>query len=253
VPDTSVVLPAALKRAARLAVVPLLSGGLLTSGLITAPAAEAAPVVRTATSSATFKAFGYGSRGPSVVYVQRALGVRTTGYYGRLTRAAVKRFQVAKRLRATGYVDARTWTAIKRHAVAKARASRSAARVPVGSVAFQNKVLGTARATARGARYVRGATGPKRFDCSGFVGYVYRNGVRVSLPRASYQMRAATKRISASQVRPGDLVFVNNGRGGRVGHVAIYAGKGYWWEASNPRTGVGLHKAWSRNVSYGRA
>jgi cell wall-associated NlpC family hydrolase len=252
VPDTSVVLPAALKRAARLAVVPLLSGGLLTSGLITAPAAEAAPVVRTASSS-TFKAFGYGSRGSSVVYVQRTLGVRPTGYYGRLTRLAVQRFQATRRLPVTGRVDARTWAALKRKAAAKARASRSAARVPVNSVAFQAKVLGTARATARGARYVRGATGPKRFDCSGFVGYVYRNGVRVSLPRTSYQMRAATKRISASQVRPGDLVFVNNGGGGRVGHVAIYAGKGYWWEASNPRTGVGLHKAWSRNVSYGRA
>jgi cell wall-associated NlpC family hydrolase len=37
-----------------------------------------------------------------------------------------------------------------------------------------------------------------------------------------------------------------------VSHVAIYAGSGAWWEAGSTRSGVGLHKAWSRNVSYGR-
>jgi cell wall-associated NlpC family hydrolase len=55
-------------------------------------------------------------------------------------------------------------------------------------------------------------------------------------------MRSAT-RGSPLAAATGDLVFVYNGGGGRVGHVAIYAGGGKWWEASNPRTGVGLHKA----------
>ncbi|MDQ1624620.1 MAG: hypothetical protein QOJ49_118, partial [Actinomycetota bacterium] len=32
----------------------------------------------------------------------------------------------------------------------------------------------------------------------------------------------------------------------------IYAGNGWWYEASNPITGVGKHRAWSSNVSYGR-
>ena len=71
-----------------------------------------------------------------------------------------------------------------------------------------------------------------------------------ALPRDSRGMRSATKRISRSQVRPGDLVFVS--RGGRIHHVAIYAGRGVWYEASNPRMGVGRHRAWSSNVSYGR-
>ena len=56
----------------------------------------------------------------------------------------------------------------------------------------------------------------------------------------------------SSSPQPGNLVFVHNGEGGSVGHVAIYAGNGYWYEASNPSTGVGKHRAWSSNVSYGR-
>jgi len=266
VPDSSVVLPAAFRRAARVAAVPLLSGGLLVSGLATAPTASAAPAastvavssslgaVATVRTAATFTPLRYGSRGRNVLYVQRSLGVRPlSGWFGPITRAAVKRFQARARLRVTGVVDLRTWRALVAHNAKKARASRSAPRVKPGTAAFGAKVLAYARSTASGARYVRGATGPKRFDCSGYVGYVYRNSVRVSLPRTSYQMRAHVKRISASQVRPGDLVFVYNGPGGRVGHVAIYAGGGKWWEASNPRTGVGLHRAWTRNISYGRA
>jgi cell wall-associated NlpC family hydrolase len=235
---------------ARLAAVPLLSGGLLAGGLVTAPMAEAAPAVRTTSSASTFTPFGFGARGARVVFVQRVLRVRQTGYFGPLTRAAVRRFQSNARIRVTGVVDARTWRGL---VIWSKRQARTAPRTNAGTAAFSSKVLRTARATARGARYVYGATGPKRFDCSGFVGYVYRRGAGVSLPRTSRQMRAATKRISRSQLRPGDLVFVYNGGGGRVGHVAIYAGGGKWWEASNPRTGVGLHKAWSRNVSYGRA
>ena len=42
---------------------------------------------------------------------------------------------------------------------------------------------------------------------------------------------------SVSSPQPGDLVFVYNGGGGSVGHVAIYAGGGYWWEAANPSVG----------------
>ena len=57
---------------------------------------------------------------------------------------------------------------------------------------------------------------------------------------------------SVSSPQPGDLVFVYNGGGGSIGHVAIYAGNGYWWEAANPEVGVGLHRAWTTNVSYGR-
>jgi peptidoglycan DL-endopeptidase CwlO len=45
---------------------------------------------------------------------------------------------------------------------------------------------------------------------------------------------------------------VHNGSGGSIGHVAIYAGGGYWYEASNPSQPVGKHPAWSSNVTFGR-
>jgi cell wall-associated NlpC family hydrolase len=77
-----------------------------------------------------------------------------------------------------------------------------------------------------------------------------RKATERELPRTAAAIRAATKRISSSEVRPGDLVFVHSGS--RVSHVAIYAGSGTWWEASNPRTGVGKHRAWTSSVSYGR-
>jgi cell wall-associated NlpC family hydrolase len=78
-----------------------------------------------------------------------------------------------------------------------------------------------------GTRYRYGGESPAEgFDCSGFVQFVYgRHGVE--LPRVSYQQastgRAAPREITALQ--PGDLMFFAAG-GGRVDHVAIYAGDG---------------------------
>jgi cell wall-associated NlpC family hydrolase len=75
-----------------------------------------------------------------------------------------------------------------------------------------------------GTRYVYGGTSPGGFDCSGFVQYVYaRHGV--SLPRTSRQQSAAGNGIAASvrSLRAGDLVFFSS-NGGRIDHVAIYAG-----------------------------
>jgi cell wall-associated NlpC family hydrolase len=78
-----------------------------------------------------------------------------------------------------------------------------------------------------GTRYRYGGETPAEgFDCSGFVQFVYgRHGVE--LPRVSYKQagagRAAPRAITALQ--PGDLMFFAPG-GGRVDHVAIYAGDG---------------------------
>jgi cell wall-associated NlpC family hydrolase len=78
-----------------------------------------------------------------------------------------------------------------------------------------------------GTRYRYGGESPAQgFDCSGFVQFVYgRNGVE--LPRVSYRQagagRAAPREVTALQ--PGDLMFFA-AAGGRVDHVAIYAGEG---------------------------
>jgi len=104
-------------------------------------------------------------------------------------------------------------------------------------------------AAQSGDRYQYGANGPDSFDCSGFTQYVFGK-VGISLPHSSSAQRSVARRVSSPQ--PGDLVFVYNGGGGSIGHVAIYAGNGYWYEASNPSRPVGKNRAWSSNVSYGR-
>lgn len=130
---------------------------------------------------------------------------------------------------------------------AQARAARSSARAALPS-GFGARVLAMAARYA-GSPYVYGGTTPSGFDCSGYVGYVFGQ-LGISLPRTAAAMYSATTRVSASDVRPGDLVFVH--KGGGVSHVAIYAGGGYWWEASRPGTPVGKHRAWTSSVSYGR-
>jgi cell wall-associated NlpC family hydrolase len=78
-----------------------------------------------------------------------------------------------------------------------------------------------------GTRYRYGGESPTEgFDCSGFVQFVYgRHGVE--LPRTSYQQAGAGRPAPGeiTDLHPGDLMFFAAG-GGRVDHVAIYAGEG---------------------------
>ncbi|MDE6100030.1 MAG: C40 family peptidase [Paramuribaculum sp.] len=73
-----------------------------------------------------------------------------------------------------------------------------------------------------GTRYVLGAMGPSAFDCSGFVGYVYRN-FGITLDRTSRQQYLQGEKVSLGNLRPGDLLFFSSRSSGRgnVGHVAM--------------------------------
>jgi cell wall-associated NlpC family hydrolase len=140
--------------------------------------------------------------------------------------------------------------AAKRRADAARSLKRSSRSEDEPMSASAASVLAIA-AAQQGDRYRHGGDGPDTFDCSGFTQYVFGK-VGISLPHSSAAQRAVARRISADEVRPGDLVFVYNGGGGRVGHVAIYGGRGLWYEASNPGRPVGANRPWSSNVSYGR-
>jgi len=70
-----------------------------------------------------------------------------------------------------------------------------------------------------GDPYKWGATGPNAFDCSGLMYYSFRHA-GVSVPRTSAEQAAATRHISRSQMRPGDLMFFANGGG--VYHVGMF-------------------------------
>lgn len=75
-----------------------------------------------------------------------------------------------------------------------------------------------------GTPYVWGGANPRGFDCSGLVEYsLSRLGLR-KVPRTSEaQYRWATP-VAASDVQPGDLVFMNFPGEQSPGHVAIFAG-----------------------------
>ncbi|USS85100.1 NlpC/P60 family protein [Fructilactobacillus myrtifloralis] len=80
-----------------------------------------------------------------------------------------------------------------------------------------------------GTSYVWGGSNPGGFDCSGFTQYVFaQNGI--SLPRTAAAQYAASQPISASEARPGDLVFISNGG---IYHVGIYQGNGMMLDAQN--------------------
>ncbi|MET9853165.1 C40 family peptidase [Streptomyces sp. NPDC006450] len=105
-------------------------------------------------------------------------------------------------------------------------------------------------ASKKGAPYARGATGPRRFDCSGLMVYSFRK-VGTRLPRTAEQQYEQTSRVSGDERALGDLVFFS--QGSTVKHVGIYAGRDEIWHAPRPGTRVRLERIWSKNVRYGRA
>jgi cell wall-associated NlpC family hydrolase len=102
----------------------------------------------------------------------------------------------------------------------------------------------------KGKPYGYGASGPHRFDCSGYTSYVYRKFGR-PLPHSSRGQRSKTRRIAKSARRPGDLVFFH-GAGGGVYHVGIYAGGNYMWDSPRAGKRVNRRPIFSARVSYGR-
>ncbi|NHC47478.1 C40 family peptidase [Motilibacter sp. K478] len=127
-------------------------------------------------------------------------------------------------------------------------AKTPAARAAAVRAAKVKTVLTTA-AALRGRPYRYGATGPRAFDCSGYVGYVMKR-VGKSLPRTSRGQYAASRKINRSAMKPGDLVFFKHGS--RVYHVAVYAGGGRIWHARQPGQGVALTRITASSWAAGR-
>ena len=89
-------------------------------------------------------------------------------------------------------------------------------------VAYAKKFLG--------CKYVYGASGPDKFDCSGFTSYVYKH-FGYSLSRTSSGQRSNGKKVKKSDLKPGDIVCFS-------GHVGIYIGGNEFIHAANPSKGV---------------
>lgn len=67
-------------------------------------------------------------------------------------------------------------------------------------------------------------------DCSGFVMKIYEK-FGYSLPHSSYKLRSVGKKVSESDLQPGDIICYS-------GHVAIYIGNGKIVHASNKKDGI---------------
>lgn len=101
-----------------------------------------------------------------------------------------------------------------------------------------------------GKPYKWGATGPNSFDCSGLTYYAYKNGAKVSIPRTSREQSKFGKKVSKSELKPGDLVFF--GKGSSVSHVGMYIGNDQY--IHSPQTGdvVKISKLSSRKMIVAR-
>lgn len=106
---------------------------------------------------------------------------------------------------------------------------------------FGQRLLAEA-ARHNGKPYRYGAVGPDAFDCSGFTRYVYGK-LGKSLPHNAAAQREMATPIARSEVRIGDLVFMDNN-----GHVGIYAGNGMMWDA--PRAGKTVSKRAIYNSAF---
>ena len=85
-----------------------------------------------------------------------------------------------------------------------------------------------------GVPYVWGATGPNKFDCSGFTQWVYRD-VGINIPRVSRDQARVGEFVSFNELQAGDMMFfdTHKKRTGRVSHVGIYLGSGNFIHASS--------------------
>ena len=85
-----------------------------------------------------------------------------------------------------------------------------------------------------GYRYVWGATGPNKFDCSGFTQKVFKI-VGINLPRVSREQAKVGKYISFDALKKGDIVFFDtkHRKTGKVTHVGIYLENGKFIHASS--------------------
>ncbi len=104
-----------------------------------------------------------------------------------------------------------------------------------GGVGGSAKKFVDAALSKRGDPYVWGAKGPNEFDCSGLVEWAAKQA-GINLPAPSGNQFSATRAVSQSEAKKGDLAFY--GPGGNE-HVAIYMGGESTFAARDPAEGVG--------------
>jgi cell wall-associated NlpC family hydrolase len=99
-----------------------------------------------------------------------------------------------------------------------------------------------------GKPYVWGADGPDSFDCSGLTMKAWAQA-GVSLPHSAAAQSTIGRRVSRSELQPGDLIF----RYSPISHVALYIGNGMQIAATHTGSTVKLQDAFQGEiVAYSR-
>lgn len=89
-----------------------------------------------------------------------------------------------------------------------------------------------------GTPYRYAGRSAKGMDCSGLVYRTSADVLGLQLPRRSDAIAEYTKRITDTEIQPGDLLFFNTT--GKISHVGIYLGAGQFIHSASDgqRTGV---------------
>ena len=98
-----------------------------------------------------------------------------------------------------------------------------------------------------GKPYCYGGSGPGCFDCSGLTMMAWAQA-GVSLPHSSASQFNVGRRISASELQPGDLIFYYS----PISHVSIYIGGGQRISATHTGDYVRVQSLGSSIVGYAR-
>lgn len=109
----------------------------------------------------------------------------------------------------------------------------SANALSVGGSSTASKIVATAKQYI-GVPYVWGGSSPSGFDCSGFTQYVF-NKHGIALPRTTDQQYKVGSYVSRSNLKVGDLVFLQNTYREGISHVGIYVGDGKMIHASSSK------------------
>ncbi|GGK70489.1 C40 family peptidase [Mangrovihabitans endophyticus] len=235
--------------------------GLGAGQLVATPAASAAPVLQAATSS-TVKTtlldsvntttLGWGSKVRVTAKLRDAKTGKAVGAgYIRLQawrNGAWHTWQV-KKVPASGTVRFYTMPLISGYlrtfTYGTSKYTRAYGKtLHVKVVPSGREVLAEARRHT-GALYKYGASGPKRFDCSGFTKYVYKKAAGRKLPHKANSQQRYGKAVSKSKKRIGDLIVFRSGSHGY--HAAVYAGGGYMYDSPHSGARVGKHKIFSKS------
>lgn len=123
--------------------------------------------------------------------------------------------------------------------VSKATAKLPTAAQKAKAVAAKRAkaVKNAAMSRVKNGQYVRGRSGPTKFDCSGLMLYAYRQ-VNRSLPHSSAALSKLGKRVAKKDLKVGDLVFYFS----PIHHVAMYVGDGKIVHARNPSDDLEVSK-----------